>query len=276
MAADEQVLASYIQAWRSSADDVLELLRSLDADDWSRPTDLAGWDVHAVAAHLAHIEAELAGVPQPRVDVPDLPHLTGKMSRYTESGCIARVDWTPGQIIDELDSSVQARAKSLAANPPSDAASPAAVTPGGTPWSWEVLLSNRVVDMWMHEQDIRRAVGRPGHLDTAGAAHCVGVFSRALPVVVGKRVAPPAGTVVALEVSGPHGFTAAVEVGEDGRARTPQQPPSSPTVSLAMDTETFTMLGGGRRSPDAMSDRLTIGGDQTLVLQVLTALAVTP
>jgi len=30
----------------------LELLRSLDADDWARPTDCTGWSVHDVVAHL--------------------------------------------------------------------------------------------------------------------------------------------------------------------------------------------------------------------------------
>ena len=30
----------------------LELLRSLEEDDWARPTDCTGWDVHDVVAHL--------------------------------------------------------------------------------------------------------------------------------------------------------------------------------------------------------------------------------
>ena len=50
--------------------DVVALLRSLDEDDWSRPTDCPGWDVKAVAAHLAHLESVLAGRPQDHVEVP--------------------------------------------------------------------------------------------------------------------------------------------------------------------------------------------------------------
>ena len=45
-------------------------------------------------------------------------------------------------------------------------------------WNWETLLSNRAVDVWMHEQDIRRAVGRPGGMNTAAAAHTVATFTQ--------------------------------------------------------------------------------------------------
>ena len=37
------------------------LLRELDPDDWAKPTDLPGWNVRYIAAHLAHLESELAG-----------------------------------------------------------------------------------------------------------------------------------------------------------------------------------------------------------------------
>ncbi len=78
------------------------------------------------------------------------------------------------------------------------------------------LLSNRPVDVWMHEQDIRRAIGRPGGYSSPAAAHVMGVFGQALPMVVGKRVAPPVGTTVTLEVPDA-GVGWTVRVGEDGR-----------------------------------------------------------
>ena len=54
-------LEPFVQAWHGTADDLLDLLPSLSDDDWSQPTDLPGWTVHDVAAHLAHREAVLAG-----------------------------------------------------------------------------------------------------------------------------------------------------------------------------------------------------------------------
>ena len=66
---DADRLAQYVDAWKSAVDDTVALLRSLDDEDWARPTDLAGWDVKAVAAHLAHLESELAGNEQQHVEV---------------------------------------------------------------------------------------------------------------------------------------------------------------------------------------------------------------
>ena len=62
-AAHERI-RGHISVWEASCADALALLRSLDPADWDRPTELPGWDVRAVAAHLAHLESELAGRPQ--------------------------------------------------------------------------------------------------------------------------------------------------------------------------------------------------------------------
>ncbi|MGN6575595.1 MAG: maleylpyruvate isomerase family mycothiol-dependent enzyme [Nocardioides sp.] len=271
---DADRLASYVDAWAAAADDVITLLRSLDDADWDRPTDLAGWDVRAVAAHLAHLESELAGHDQQRVKVPELEHITSPMGYYTEQGPIARREWPTARIVDELEQAVATRLAELRADPPTDGSAAPSRTPGGIGWDWETLLSNRVVDVWMHEQDIRRAVGRPGGMDTAGAEHTVSVFARAFGYVVGKRVAPPAGTTVVLDVTGLRPVHLAVQVGDDGRAAVLTGPVEQADVAMAMDLETYVVLAGGRRSPDAVAVDVT--GDGELAAQVLAALAVTP
>ncbi len=79
-------LRDLVEVWHTTAGDVVALLRELDEDDWQRPTDLPGWDVRAVASHLAHLESELAGNPQQQVEVPDAPHVVGLMGQFTEAG----------------------------------------------------------------------------------------------------------------------------------------------------------------------------------------------
>ena len=62
----------------------------------------------------------------------------------------------------------------------------------------------RVMDMWFHEQDIREAVGEPGHLAGPGARRrALAEVVAALGYVVGKRVGAPAGTTVRFELTGP-------------------------------------------------------------------------
>ena len=45
----------------------------------------------------------------------------------------------------------------------------------------------------MHEQDVRRAVGRPGGLDTAPAQHTADYLLEGMGMVLAKRAAAPPG-----------------------------------------------------------------------------------
>jgi len=271
---DKTRMQAYVDTWAVAVEEVVTLLRSLPDEDWSRPTDCPGWDVHAVAAHLAHLESELAGHPQDEVAVPALAHVTSSMAAYTERGPIARRDRSPRAVVDELETSAALRLAALRADPPSDGSVRAPLTPGGNGWSWDTLLSNRVLDVWMHEQDIRRAVGRPGSLDTAAAQHTLDVFARSLGFVVGKRVAPAPGTSVVLDVIGAHPVHQALEVGADGRATALPEDPAPPTVTLRMDAETYVVLCGGRRPSSELE--VEVGGDIGLGRRVLDAMAITP
>ncbi|QNN54258.1 maleylpyruvate isomerase family mycothiol-dependent enzyme [Nocardioides mesophilus] len=271
---DAERLQGYVDVWAGCVDDVVALLRDLSPEDWDRPTDLAGWDVRAVAAHLAHLESELAGRAQDRVEVPELEHVLTPLARYTERGPIARRDWPVDRIVEELADSAAQRLTELRADPPTDGSATAPRTPAGIGWSWTTLLSNRIVDVWMHEQDLRRALDRPGGLDTPGAAHTVDTFLRAFGYVVGKRVAPPAGTTVVLQVTGAQARAAAVEVGADGRGVPLPEAPEQPTVRLRMDTEAYVVLSGGRRAADRVP--VEVDGDPDLAARVLAALPVTP
>ncbi|HEX6249211.1 MAG TPA: maleylpyruvate isomerase family mycothiol-dependent enzyme [Nocardioidaceae bacterium] len=274
MTSDQERLLGYVESWRSAVDDAVTLLRSLDDTDWSRPTDLPGWDVKGVASHLAHLESDLAGVKQRRVELPDLPHLTAPTSRFTELGLVARHDMTPADIVDELEESARVRHEHLLADPPTDGKADPPRTPGRIGWDWETLLSNRVVDVWMHEQDIRRAVGRPGGFGSAGAAHTVAVFARSFPFVVGKLVAPPAGTTVVLDVTGTEQVHLVVRVDDTGRAVVVTEAAPEPTVTLRMPVESFVVLAGGRRAVDEVP--VEVAGDESLGRRVLEAMAVTP
>lgn len=264
--------------WWSAVSDAVDLLRQLDDSEWALPTDLPGWDVRAVAAHLAHLESELAGNPQPEVEVPEASHVKGFMGQFTERGPVARAEWPTSRIIDELEQSATARRDALDADPPGDLSGPASGFAGAIGWSWETLLSNRPLDLWMHEQDIRRATGRPGNLDTPGARHTGAVFSASLPFVLGKKVGAAPGTTAVLTVTGgPYAdrpLTMAAAVGEDGRGAPLAEPPGSPDVRIELGFEDWIVLAGGRRGRAAVTARLE--GDTALGEQLLDALAVTP
>jgi uncharacterized protein (TIGR03083 family) len=272
MSSSPDLIERYVVPWKEAVDDLVALLRGLDEDDWARATDLPGWDVRAVAAHLAHVEAVLAGLEDDPEDVTPGPART-VVTAYTEAGVRAREESTPQELVDELEKAAAAREAALKKNPPTDPKGAPARTPGGVAWDWGTLLGNRVLDVWMHGQDIRRAVGRPGALDTAAARHTAGVFTRSFAYSVGKRVGPPDGTTVVLDVTGEQPVHLAVAM-RDGRAVPLPTGPAAPGVGLRTDLETFVMLGGGRRPPETLAVEMT--GDRELGTRVLAAMAVTP
>lgn len=269
---DASRLAELVQIWHRAVADFVALARELPEDQWHLPTDLAGWDVKDNVAHTAHLEAVLAGAPEETLPVEEAPHIRDLAGFYTEQGVLARRERDLASLADEIETSAAIRYAELQAAPPTDGAAAPPRTPGGIGWNNATLLSNRPLDVWMHEQDIRRATGRPGGFDSPAARHTVAAFGRALPMVVGKRVAPPAGTTVRVDVpEAEQSWT--VAVGDDGRAARAEAT-DSPTVRITLGAEDFVVLAGGRRPLEATTPK--IEGDADLGRAVLTSLAVTP
>lgn len=263
------MLPVYVDGWRESAEALLELVTDLTPQEWDTPTDCPGWTVQDVVAHLAHLEAVLAGT------VPDVASdARGEViADYTEAGVAERRGRPAADVVEELRAAVAARAEQLT-ELPADPGEVADKTPGDIGWTWDTLLRNRCVDMWCHEQDVRRALGRPGGFDGTAAQVVTMAFSFGMPFVLGKKVRPPAGTTVQWTVTGEVPAELAVRVGDDGRASKVEQI-DGPFTELTMSTETFTVLAAGRRSPDQVTG-VTIAGDEQLGRAVLDHMAITP
>lgn len=269
---DQELLSGYVDVWWQAINDFTALLEELDEAEWSQPTDLPGWDVKAVASHIAHLEGVLAGGPEETAEVGEPPHVTGLMGLYTEVGVVNRRDASPDAIINEIRSAATARHTALLADPPTDAAGKPDPIFGGVPWDWRTLLRNRPLDVWMHEQDVRRATDRPGGMDSSAARHTADYLAESLGYVLAKRLGEPAGTTVALEIDG-HA-PVAYGVNDAGRGeRLPAVPPE-PGAVLRMEREAFIRLAGGRCAPEPGT--VQVEGDEALGRRVLDAMATTP
>jgi uncharacterized protein (TIGR03083 family) len=269
--ADAARLAGLVETWHRACTDFVALVRTLDEDQGDRPTDLAGWDVRDNVAHTAHLEAVLAGAPEDDVELPETPHVRNAMGAYTEQGVLARRGRTLAELADEIEAAVKKRYDELLADPPTDPAAAPPVLFRGATWDTQTLLGNRPLDVWMHEQDIRRALDLPGGFDSPAAGHTIDTFGRALPLVLGKRVAPGVGRSVRVEVpEAERGWT--VVVGDDGRARFDDS--VTPDATVVLSAEDFVVLAGGRRPVESTTPQ--VHGDADLATAVLAALAVTP
>jgi uncharacterized protein (TIGR03083 family) len=269
---DASRLAELVETWHRACTDFVALVREVPPEQWDHPTDLEGWSVRDVVAHTAHLEAVLAGAPEETIEVAEAPHLTSLMSYYTEQGVLARREHDQETVAAEIEQAVASRYAALTADPPTDAKAAPPKTPGDVPWDFGTLLSNRPLDVWMHEQDIRRAIDRPGGYDGPAAAHVLRTFGRALPMVVGKRVSPPPGTTVRVELP-EAGLSWDVRVGDDGRAALADDG-AEPTTTVTLSPEDFVVLAGGRREPARTQPR--ISGDDAIGRALVESLAVTP
>lgn len=263
-----------IELWREAVEHTSAFLRSLDPDDWDRPTDLPGWRVRDVVAHLAHFESVLAGHPQVQVEVGDAPHVHGEFGRYIEAGVLARAGRPPAQLVGEFVEAADARYGHLVEHPIDDPSGTSDGFGARLGWTWVTLLRNRVVDVWTHEQDVRRAVGRPGSLDTPAARHTAAMMAASLPFVLAKRARAAAGSSLVLDAMGEPGGRHVVLVGDDGRARLVDQAPDDPTLTLRLAAADWLALAAGRRAPQDVEVR--VEGDADLGRRVLAGLSVMP
>ena len=268
----DEELARLVEVWHSACSDFVALARDIPREQWDLPTDLEGWSVKDNVAHTAHLEGVLDGAPEETIEVGEAPHLKGLMNYYTEQGVLARRDRDMESLADEIEQAVATRHAAFVADPPTDGSAKPPKTPGDIGWDTHRLLSNRPLDVWMHEQDIRRAIDRPGGYSSPAAAHVMGVLGQSLPMVVGKRVAPPVGTTVTVEVPDA-GLGWTVRVGEDRRCVSVDHAAVS-TTTVRLSPEDFVVLAGGRRTPDATQPK--IEGDEDLGQQLLRSMAVTP
>lgn len=250
--------------WRS----LEELCSDLTEKQWKTPTGCPGWTVQDHVAHLVDYEATALGRPRADHRPADLSHTKNELGAANEVGVDLRRGWTGQQVLEELREVTAARHQQLLALTEEDLARPVD-TPAGR-GTLADMLRLRVMDTWSHEQDIRRAIHRPGHVDGPAAEEAVDYFAQFLPYVVGKRAGAPDGAMVLFRIGDLR--RVAVEV-VDGRGRPAEREPAEPTLTLAMPVPTFAALVGGRS--DAPDD-VELSGDEALGRAVVANLGFMP
>jgi uncharacterized protein (TIGR03083 family) len=197
------------------------------------------------------------------------------MGQINEGWVAERRGRQPDEVLAEFREVTGARRQALAAMTDDEWADPIDSPIGRVPY--REFMSVRVMDNWVHEQDIRRAVGAPGNLDGPAAQTALGRFTSGLGFVVGKRAGASEGTSVVVRLEGPIAETLAVTV-VDGRAKPTPPPEKNPTVTLTMTSETYSCLSSGRwTAEDVVAEgRVKVEGDADLGRRVLAAMNIIP
>jgi uncharacterized protein (TIGR03083 family) len=206
----------------------------------------------------------LLGDPLPEGDVPDdLPHVRNDVGRINERWIESRRSWTGADALDEFRAATAARLEVLRGLD-ADGFARETWTPVGR-GTVTAQIGFRLFDSWVHEQDVRAALDRPGDGDSAAARFAVGMMLDVLPYTVGKKVGAPDGSTVVLTLTGPVARTVAVRM-TGGRAHPLDDVPDDPTSAVTLASDVYERLATGRRDPDAalMSGAVRIEGDVEL------------
>jgi len=242
---------------------------SLAPAQFDLATECPGWTVKDQFSHVIGTELLLEGAGAPPTPGEPVAHVRNDLGALNETFVEARRDLSGAAVVAEFVALADRRLDAL--RDLDDEA-------------WEVLgpspigmvpyvdyMGVRTFDSWVHEQDVRRAVARPGGRDGVGERVTLDRMEASMPYVLGRRVAPEPGTTFQLDVAGRMGRTVqlAVSLDGDGRRRAAATPviDGVPTAALRLDQETFVRRACGRISADeALGASATAAmGDRALV-----------
>ncbi|MDH6550023.1 uncharacterized protein (TIGR03083 family) [Streptomyces sp. SAI-208] len=268
-------LQPYADAWTHSIDAISELVNPLVEGEWNRRTPCPGWSVRDVVSHVIGLDCEMLGDPRPIHTLPrDLFHVTNDHQRYMEMQVDVRRHHTAPEMTSELEYVVIRRNRQLR----NESRDPGTKVRGplGTELTLAESMRQHAFDVWVHEQDLRTALGRPGNLDSPGAHIARDVLLAALPDIVAVKADAPRSSAIVFDVHGPIEFLRTIRVDIQGRGTLETAPALGPAATLSLDWETYVRLACGRVSLESVTDRVKAEGDPELTSAILRNFTVTP
>jgi uncharacterized protein (TIGR03083 family) len=249
---------SATEAFGRAADAFHGLLCTLDDPDWTTAA-LRGLDVQGLVGHLIGVEDDVQrGLAGDRA-VADARHVDSTQAaavrQVGRSPVLTRDDWRRA-----ADLTLQLARVAETAPLDGDGCD-ARIAVYGMRLSLQALLVVRAFELWVHENDIRRAIGRPPSVpDPAVLRLMSDLAARMLPYAAAKTgLRGP--VEVHLVLTGPGGGTWDITVGGDA--------PEPASVTIVTDAVGFCRLAANRvGTPDL---DLHITGDSGRATGVLAA-----
>lgn len=259
-------------------DHLLSLLRGLQAADWDRPTGCALWSVKDIAAHLLDGSLRRLSFGRDALTATVSPaplgyqELVAYLNRLNAEWTAAAKRLSPRVLIELLEYTgpeVHAFFRSL--DPYADAMFAVAWAGQDRSPNW-FDIGREYTERWLHQQQIREAVGAPALTGREWLHPALDIFVRALPFTYRSTDGVP-GQTIRIEINGESGgvWTLVREPAGWGLFLGASR---EPTTRIALDQETAWKLFSKGLSPEQARRSIRVEGDRRLGEPVFGSLAV--
>jgi uncharacterized protein (TIGR03083 family) len=256
---------------------LIALLRGLAPGDWMRPTACALWSVRDIAAHLLdddlrRLSFHRDGQPPPGGGPANPAELVAFVNRMNAEWVAVARRMSPGVIVDLLEVTGPLVVDLFQATDP--------FAPGHWAVSWAgedasphwFDVGRDYTERWLHQQQIRDAVGAPPLTDRVWLRPVLDLFVRALPLAY-RHTPADDGVTVGVTIEGKAGgeWTLRRE-GDRWRLYAGSAPGAAASVTMSDDTA-WRLFSKGLKG-EARAARVAVGGDQALGAVAIGSLAV--
>ncbi len=194
---------------RKVDDQLIDLLRSLSADEWEMQTIAPQWKVRDVAAHLLDtalrkLSLVRDGCSVEEVEIRSPQDVVELVNRLNREGVTVYRRLSPSVLIDLMTSACRQSAEFHESLDPFAPAAFAVSWAGeGQSLNW-FDTARELTERWHHQQQIRLATNRPGIMEPELYHPVLDCFLRGLPFFYRDTWAPD-GTAILVEISGESG-----------------------------------------------------------------------
>ena len=243
----EWIVDALEDTWTS----IYRLLRAQPPEAYDLPTACPGWSVRDMLSHLLGFEMMLHGAPVPPYEGPWPEYVRNPIGELNEAFVAARRGEPGSEVLSEFRDATNRSLLALRNLDDEDWEKVGWSPEGERPY--HRFQETRVLDSWIHLQDVRDALLEPADDHGIGEEIVVNRFEAALPFVVGKKMKAPEGTTVRVNLSGRLARTVVIGV-RDGRAQAIEIDDAAPTLEVTTPVALFWRRAAGRISAQAFLD----------------------
>lgn len=255
---------------------LLELLRGLAPDDWSRPTVAEGWTVHDIALHL--LGDEIGMLSRRRDDFREASGALASRDELVRWLNARNADWvkttrriSPPLVCDLLEFTGKQVNEYFGSLDPFAMGGPVSWV-GPDPAQVWLDLAREFTERWHHQQHIRDACGKPGMTEPRYLNPVLATFVRALPGTY-RQVDAVEGTAVTLTIVGDAGGTWTI-VRHAGDWQLFVGQPEQPDVQVSLPQDIAWRLFTKGVTKEFARRQAVINGNERLGLQMFEVVSI--